>query len=182
MAVTTMAVTLVLGGARSGKSAAAEAIALACPGPVTYIATGSSTDDLGAIDDDMARRIADHQRARNVRFVTLEAGRELVDAVAGCDGPVLVDSLGTWVAATWSAESEAFTPDVDALVTALVERTDTTVVVSDEVGLSVHPESEVGSPVPRHPRHREPGRRRGGRRGVAGRGRPGTAPRPASRS
>jgi adenosylcobinamide kinase / adenosylcobinamide-phosphate guanylyltransferase len=52
---------------------------------------------------------------------------------------VLVDSLGTWV-----ARCDDFAVDTDALVAALTRRTSPTVVVSEEVGLGVHPETEVG--------------------------------------
>ena len=69
-----MTVTLVLGGARSGKSEAAERMALAHRGPVTYLATGVATDA------DMAARIAEHRDRRDTRFTTVEAGDDLIGA------------------------------------------------------------------------------------------------------
>jgi len=55
------------------------------------------------------------------------------------EGTVLVDALGTWVAAHGDLD-----PDIDGLVAAIVARRGDTVLVSDEVGLGVHPSTEVG--------------------------------------
>jgi adenosyl cobinamide kinase/adenosyl cobinamide phosphate guanylyltransferase len=134
-------ITLVLGGSGSGKSAVAERLAAgACAGAgagarVTYIATGS------AVDDDMAARIAAHRDRRDPLWDTVEAGAALVDAVreAKPHQTVLIDALGTWVAA-WPD----FGADANALVDALFDRSGHTVVVSDEVGMGVHPETDVG--------------------------------------
>jgi adenosylcobinamide kinase/adenosylcobinamide-phosphate guanylyltransferase len=132
-------ITLFLGGARSGKSELAErrALALAGDGPLHYVATGIATDD------DMARRIDAHRERRDPRFVTVEAGIDLGATLLDLDrAPVLVDALGTWV-----ARHDDFVVDLDALVVALLARAARvapTVLVSDEVGLGVHPESEVG--------------------------------------
>jgi adenosyl cobinamide kinase/adenosyl cobinamide phosphate guanylyltransferase len=131
-------VTLVLGGARSGKSDAAERMALAHRGPITYLATGVATDA------DMAARIAEHRDRRDARFTTVEAGDDLVGRLASIDGLTLVDSLGTWVASTWSHDDDRFTADADALAAAVATRDAPTILVSDEVGLSVHPESPAG--------------------------------------
>lgn len=129
-------ITLVLGGSRSGKSALAERLALAADGPVLYLATGWS--DPG--DDDMAARIARHRAERDARFDTIEAGRDLVAALrARPDEPALVDALGTWVAG-----HHDFDAPVDELIACLLDRSASTVVVSDEVGLGVHPETAVG--------------------------------------
>ena len=125
--------TLVLGGARSGKSEVAER--LAGDGPVTYIATGVATDE------DMAARIEAHRRRRPGHWHTLEApGPTLAAAVADADGTVLLDSVTTWLAA-----APGFEVDADALCTALAKRGGDTVVVSDEVGLGVHPSTEAGN-------------------------------------
>jgi len=127
-------ITLVLGGARSGKSAVAEALAARLPPPVTYVATGV------AGDDDMAARIAVHRQRRPPAWTTVEAGCELAAAIEALrDGTVLIDTLGTWVAAHADLR-----PDVDGLLAALAARRGDTVIVSDEVGLGVHPSTEVG--------------------------------------
>jgi adenosyl cobinamide kinase/adenosyl cobinamide phosphate guanylyltransferase len=129
--------TLVLGGTRSGKSAIAETrigqLAEPGGGAVTYIATGWSSDV------DMAARIDAHRTRRPSTWSTVEAGRELVTALTQLDGPVLVDSLGTWVAQHFDERTESFIVDINALTTALQGRRDDTVIVSEETGLSVHP-------------------------------------------
>ena len=127
--------TLVLGGARSGKSALAERLASASGAPVTYLATAHSDP----ADADLSARIGAHRARRPDSWTTVEAGADLVRALAEVDGPVLVDSLGTWVAA-----HHDFEIDLPALVEALTTRRDLTVVVSEEVGLGVHPATPIG--------------------------------------
>lgn len=131
-------IALVLGGARSGKSAVAEAM---CHGPVTYVATAIVRDD------DMALRVRKHRDRRPAGWTTVEAKPdELVAAVAAADPAVtlLVDSLTTWV-----AEAPDFEVDASGLCAALATRArlgavGATVIVSDEVGLGVHPSTEAG--------------------------------------
>lgn len=134
-------ITLVLGGTRSGKSAIAERIAGRSGAPVTYVATGQPADPA------MAERIASHQRRRAHRgWSTVElAGDQpatLADALRSVPGTALLDALGTWTASFPDLE-----PDAAGLIAALIERRAAgrpTVVVSEEVGLSVHPETPVG--------------------------------------
>jgi len=126
-------ITLVLGGAGSGKSVLAERLAGRCGPHVTYVATGVATDP------DMAARIAAHRARRPARWRTVEAGAGLPEVLAGIEGPALIDSLGTWVAA-----APGFSVDTARLCDALRARAGDTVVVSDEVGLGVHPSSESG--------------------------------------
>ena len=139
-------IVLVLGGTRSGKSELAEQLAARLPAPVTYLATtilggGGSAGD--AVDDDMAERIARHRARRPAAWRTLEVGADppaaLADALARTSGTVLVDSLGTWLAAR-----PDFDPDVESLIAALRRRRGDTVLVSDEVGLGVHPSTDIG--------------------------------------
>ena len=129
-------IVLLLGGARSGKSVAAEALVAGWEEPITYVATGWDAPE----DPAMAVRIAAHRARRPSSWVTVEAGGDLVGALHSYpDGGMLVDALGTWVAA-----HPDLAVDVDALVAALLTRTGPTAVVSDEVGLSVHPTTETG--------------------------------------
>lgn len=126
-------ITLVLGGVRSGKSDVAERLASTHPGPVTYVATGTATDDA------MAARIAAHRDRRPSSWATVEVDRDLPGALAGVEGTALVDSLGTWL-----AHLDELACDPAPLCRTLRHRPGHTVVVSDEVGLSVHPATEVG--------------------------------------
>ena len=132
-------VTLVLGGTRSGKSTVAEQLATELAsrggGTVTYVATASVTDE------EMARRVAAHRARRPTTWSTVELAlsTELPAVLAHLDGSVLVDSLGTWVASAPDLEVDA-----QALVHALQVRSGSTVLVSEEVGLAVHPATAVG--------------------------------------
>lgn len=128
-------ITLVLGGARSGKSATAERLAAALPAPVTYLAT--STVD--STDHDHVHRVAAHRARRDPAWQTVEVGGDLAAALRRTSGSVLVDSLGTWVTA-----HKDFAVDANGLCAALTDRAGDTVLVSEEVGLGVHPSSEAG--------------------------------------
>ena len=130
-----MALTLVLGGARSGKSALAERMVKRMPMPTTYIAPAVVDPD----DDDFLARIEAHRARRPGAWRTIECGVAIADALTSSVGTALVDSLGTWVAAYGGAD-----PDRPALLAALAARTGDTVLVSDEVGFGVHPATEVG--------------------------------------
>jgi adenosyl cobinamide kinase/adenosyl cobinamide phosphate guanylyltransferase len=127
-------ITLVLGGTRSGKSAVAETLARRSAGSVTYIATGVATDEA------MAARIQAHRERRPRAWDTVEAGADLAAALRNAPaGTAIVDALGTWVAA-----HHDFDVNVDDLLDALASRAGDTVIVSDEVGLGVHPSTEAG--------------------------------------
>jgi adenosylcobinamide kinase / adenosylcobinamide-phosphate guanylyltransferase len=132
-------VTLVLGGARSGKSEWAERLASRLPQPVTYLATAGN--DLATADPEFAARIAVHRRRRPATWATVEAGADLVGILGGIDGTALIDALGTWVAAV--PEFAVDVPGLCAVLRARKARA-ATVVVSDEVGLGVHPYTEAG--------------------------------------
>ena len=125
-------IALVLGGSRSGKSAFAERLADGLPPPVTYVATGTASDE------DMARRIARHRARRPPSWRTEEVGARLIDWLERAPGTVLVDSLGSWVAACDMA------PDVDGLLDVLGRRSGDAVLVSEEVGLGLHPPTALG--------------------------------------
>ena len=127
-----MTVTLLLGGARSGKSAVAER--RAGPGPVTYVATAASDP----ADGDMAQRITAHRERRPSTWTTVEAD-DLLASIGESSGTVLVDSLTTWV-----ARAPGFSVDTAALCQVLALHDGEVIVVSDEVGLGVHPSTEAG--------------------------------------
>jgi adenosylcobinamide kinase / adenosylcobinamide-phosphate guanylyltransferase len=127
-----MSVTLVLGGARSGKSAVAER--LAGDGPVTYVATFVDDGD----DPDMAARVAAHRARRPAAWDTVETD-DVISAVRESTGTVLVDSLTTWVGG-----APGFAVDAAGLCLALGGHAGDVILVSDEVGFGVHPSSEPG--------------------------------------
>jgi adenosyl cobinamide kinase/adenosyl cobinamide phosphate guanylyltransferase len=128
-------IVLVLGGARSGKSAAAERLAAFLPQPVAYVATLSPDPS----DADLGSRIASHRNRRPSHWTTVKAGADLPGLLRRAAGTVLVDSLGPWVAAHRPDD-----PELSRLTAALAARDGDTVVVSDEVGLSVHPSTGAG--------------------------------------
>ncbi|MFD0905271.1 bifunctional adenosylcobinamide kinase/adenosylcobinamide-phosphate guanylyltransferase [Actinomadura sediminis] len=139
--------TLLLGGARSGKSAEAELRLAACP-EVTYVATGGTRDG----DAEWAARVAAHRRRRPARWRTAET-TDVAGVLGSAAGAVLVDGLGTWLAAAmdetgaWDDPAAAVRrvlPRVDALVAAWRGTAAHVVAVSDEVGLSVVPATPSG--------------------------------------
>ena len=131
-------VTLVLGGARSGKSRYAEALIAKSPKPWVYVATAELRDD------EMAERIAAHRARRAEGWQTIEAPHDLPDAVkqAPPDAAVLVDCLTFWLSNLMegSFDIEAQTA---RLQEALAARTGPTVLVSNEVGLGIVPDNAL---------------------------------------
>lgn len=105
---------------------------------VTYVATASVPPG----DAEFAARVERHRRRRPGQWLTVEAPVALPAVVREIEGPVLVDALGPWVANTMAAAGGR--PDVDGLVDALLARRGDVVIVSEEVGLGVHPATEVG--------------------------------------
>jgi adenosyl cobinamide kinase/adenosyl cobinamide phosphate guanylyltransferase len=132
--------TVLLGGARSGKSALAVEIGRRHAAGVTFVATSPP------IDDDLSGRIARH-RAERPTWPTIEEPLDLAGAVAtAADDLVLVDCLTLWVnnllhRGDSDAEIESLSSATAASVAA---RTAPTVVISNEVGLGVHPETDLG--------------------------------------
>lgn len=125
--------TLVLGGARSGKSRYAEGLIMAAGGG-TYLATAQ------ALDDEMRARIEEHRARRAYAWITLEEPLDLAGALARADAarPVLVDCLTLWLSNLMLAERDIDSAG-DAVVAALNARTAPVVAVSNEVGLGIVP-------------------------------------------
>lgn len=135
--------TLVLGGARSGKSAYAEEVA-GGSGPVRYVATAVPDP----ADADFADRIAAHRVRRPGTWHVVE-GDPIT--VLGDPAPVtLIDDLGTWLTAridaraAWESPRGTVGPDIDALVAAVTGYADRLLIVSPEVGLGVVPATASG--------------------------------------
>lgn len=136
-----MSLTLLLGGARSGKSSLAVDIGHRFDGPVTYIATAP------IIDDDMAERITRHRHERPDDWATIEEEVELrgaIDSVAS--GLIIVDCLTLWTSnLMWKkVGDEEIRRRAHDVAAACDQRAERTVVISNEVGLGIHPENELG--------------------------------------
>jgi adenosylcobinamide kinase/adenosylcobinamide-phosphate guanylyltransferase len=137
-----MALTLLLGGARSGKSKLAVRAAQAWEGSVLFVATGT------AEDAEMAARIERHRAERPAGWATLEEPTALTEAVRGADPGtcVVVDCLSLWVANLlrlgW--DDERVEAEAEAAARVAAEREAQTVVVSNEVGLGIVPETALG--------------------------------------
>jgi adenosylcobinamide kinase/adenosylcobinamide-phosphate guanylyltransferase len=128
--------TLVLGGARSGKSRFAEQLIAATPPPWLYIATAQ------ALDTEMAARIATHRARRSADWVTHEAPHDLTAVLTSTAGrPVLIDCLTLWLSNRMLAEADVETEVV--LLQALAEHKETAVVVANEVGLGIVPDNAL---------------------------------------
>lgn len=130
--------TLVLGGARSGKSALAERLLTAEPGPWAYIATAQ------AFDDEMRDRIAVHRARRADGWVTYDAPVELPGILAreAVGQPVLVDCLTLWLSNLMLGGHDVMAA-TEALVAALPNRTAPCILVSNEVGLGIVPDNAL---------------------------------------
>lgn len=129
-------ITLVLGGARSGKSGVGERLLADLPAPRTLVVTWIIDPN----DADMAGRVALHHARRPVDWEVVEVvDGDLAAAVGSLSGSVLVDGLGTWL-----TQLPGFDGDGQELAAVLGRRDGATVIVSEEVGMGVHPETEVG--------------------------------------
>ncbi len=131
-------VTLVLGGVRSGKSRLAEGEIALCEAPWVYVATGQ------AFDTEMRERIMEHQARRDARWHTVEAPFDVAQALdAAGERPVLLDCLTLWLT-NMLLEDRCIDDAVSDLLAALRRRAGPTVLVGNEVGLGVVPESALG--------------------------------------
>ncbi|MFE3798233.1 nicotinate-nucleotide--dimethylbenzimidazole phosphoribosyltransferase [Nocardia tengchongensis] len=134
--------TLVLGGARSGKSAYAEQ--LVASEAVRYVATAVADP----ADADFAERIAAHRARRPADWTVVEG--DPVAALAEPASATLIDDLGTWLTgridarAAWESPRGIVGPDIDALVTAVAGYSQRLIIVSPEVGFGVIPATASG--------------------------------------
>jgi adenosylcobinamide kinase/adenosylcobinamide-phosphate guanylyltransferase len=131
---------LVLGGARSGKTAFAERLAMGAGIRPAYLATAE------ALDGEMAERVATHQRTRQGRFATIEEplalSQALTDATPRHD-VILVDCLTLWITNLLMAGQDV-AGAVDELVATLTSMEETrAILVSNEVGLGIVPDNAL---------------------------------------
>jgi len=134
-----MALVLLLGGARSGKSAMAVRLASDSQAPVTFIATAS------AGDDEMAERIRRHRESRALEWKTVEAPIDVlvpIRATAAGDFIVL-DCVTLWVANLLGAGAGAAKIESAAAEVVHSLRQHDCVVVTNEVGLGIVPVNEL---------------------------------------
>ena len=132
--------TLVLGGARSGKSRHAQLLAEhAGPAPWTYIATAE------AGDAEMEQRIAAHRRDRGPDWRTVEAPHDLAAALTAAAAPdrvVLVDCLTLWLSNRLLADAD-LAEESAALAAAFAVAPGTVICVANEVGLGIVPDNAL---------------------------------------
>jgi adenosylcobinamide kinase/adenosylcobinamide-phosphate guanylyltransferase len=136
---------LVLGGVRAGKSAFAVARARAHGGRVAFVATAE------AGDDDMAARIARHRAERPPVWRTVEVPLALTSALTALEGEadvVVVDCLNLWVANMLHKRPEltdaGLLAEAAELEAAASRPRFSLILVSNEVGWGIHPETELG--------------------------------------
>jgi adenosylcobinamide kinase/adenosylcobinamide-phosphate guanylyltransferase len=137
-----MSLTLITGGARSGKSRFAQQLATTQQGDVLFVATAE------ARDDDMTARIAKHQAERPAHWHTLEAPLHVAHALAQAEPAplVLLDCVTLWVTnlllrkGTGWQQAKA---ELDALLAWYHARTVECIVVTNEVGLGIVPADQV---------------------------------------
>lgn len=133
---------LILGGARSGKSKRAEALAEASGKAVIYIATAPHFPD----DKEWKQRIQQHQRQRPAAWVLEEEQLDLVSLLQGGeyqDKLLLIDCLTLWLSNIMFAEYDV-AQEVNSFCQALSSYTGDVVMVSNEVGLGLVPETALG--------------------------------------
>lgn len=143
-----MTATLILGGARSGKSRYAETLAQASGKRVIYVATAQ------AADGEMAERIALHRAQRNAQWTTVEETHALGTAIEAWSAPecvILVDCVTLWLSNLLFDESarypeigpitppERFRAERESLLATLQKACGDVILVSNEVGSGVVP-------------------------------------------
>lgn len=133
-----MAVILITGGARSGKSKRAEMRTRAFPGQPVYVATAE------ALDGEMEARIAKHRARRGTDWIEREVPLDLVGALVASDGggARLVDCLTLWLSNLMHAGRD-WEREVNALAAALPRLNSSVVLVTNEVGLGIVPDNAL---------------------------------------
>jgi adenosylcobinamide kinase / adenosylcobinamide-phosphate guanylyltransferase len=135
-----MALTLLLGGARSGKSALAVRRARAFAGPVVFVATAEPGDR------EMAERIVRHQADRPAHWTTVEAPRDLAGTLRAApqEACVIIDCLALWTANVLEWGEREIVRHTREAAELAARRPSPTIVVGNEVGMGVVPANELG--------------------------------------
>ena len=131
--------TFVLGGAASGKSDYAEALAIATELPRTYVATAQ------AFDAEMTAKIARHKDQRGAGWTTIEAPLALPETLGGIspDGVVLLDCVTLWLSNLLLQDDAAPDEPVARFLSALERMAGPVIVVSNEVGQGIVPDNAL---------------------------------------
>ena len=132
--------TLILGGARSGKSCYAEKMAEQATRQVIYIATAT------AGDGEMQQRIEQHQAQRPSDWQLIEEPLKLSEALRRIDNKnniVLVDCLTLWLSNILAENDRCVEPLVNDLVDTVAEMSAEVLLVSNEVGQGIVPLGEL---------------------------------------
>jgi adenosylcobinamide kinase/adenosylcobinamide-phosphate guanylyltransferase len=131
---------LILGGARSGKTALGERLAMRAGERPAYLATAE------ALDGEMRDRVQTHQRQRQGRFETIEEPIELADAIVVATkrhDVILVDCLTLWITNLLGASKDVAAA-VEELVATLGQiETARVILISNEVGLGIVPDNAM---------------------------------------
>jgi adenosylcobinamide kinase/adenosylcobinamide-phosphate guanylyltransferase len=128
----------VLGGARSGKSRYAESLVTALPPPWLYVATAE------AGDSEMVARVAAHQARRGPSWTTIETPRNVAETLGThADTPTLVDCLTLWLSNVMLADADV-DAEIEQLDEALARAAAPIVLVANEVGFGIVPDSALG--------------------------------------
>jgi adenosylcobinamide kinase/adenosylcobinamide-phosphate guanylyltransferase len=143
--INSMSITLILGGARSGKSAYAEQLAKDSGLPVTYIATAQ------VYDAEFGNRVAHHRNRRPAEWNTVEAPHQLANALrnqAADTRCLIVDCLTLWLAQCicpecTPAEGVNWQEQRAAFLEVLTDLPGTIILVSNEVGMGIVPLGEI---------------------------------------
>jgi len=135
-------ITFVFGGTRSGKSSYAYRLADKTFKRPVYLATAE------ALDNEMKQRIALHQKQRGAKWESVESPLDpagvLVDKKLKCDG-ILLDCLTVWLSNVLLKRGEkALAPAIKVLLRAMKDSRWPLIVVSNEVGMGIVPESKLG--------------------------------------
>ena len=137
-----MPITLVLGGARSGKSCRAEALAEALGLPVIYVATAPRIKG----DSEWSERIEHHQARRSSEWETIEEELALVEVMrekAAAGTTLFVDCLTLWLS-NLMFHGRDIDQEVGKLCALLPDLPGHVILVSNEVGMGLVPESPEG--------------------------------------
>ena len=133
------ALTLLTGGARSGKSSAAEQLATAIDAPVVLIATAT------AGDDEMAERIRRHRASRPADWTVVEEPVAVGAVLRGVDpdATVVLDCLSLWVTNQLDDGDDTIIARAAEVADALAVRPGVSIVVTNEVGSGIVPAHEL---------------------------------------